>query len=281
MKTSLKLLAAVAALASAGILTSQAQTIVTEYFDYSGSNGTSIDGLNGGSGWTTAWSGTDGAVLSGSNLTFANADYTNPTPTYANSARSSDTASGSNRTFSAGVTSEVWVSFLGQANTGINNAVILRPNSTASNTSGIGIQSNAFYAKLNNVSATLTGAPTWTANTTYLFLMKLETNVSGSNDRASFWIYDAAASIDSTTINANPMGTVTGSVAGWSSITGFGLNLNRASGTTESFADNIRIAYGGTTQQNIDAVLVPEPTTWALLAGSLTTLVIFRRRRKS
>jgi len=110
--------------------------------------------------------------------------------------------------------------------------------------------------------------------------MKLETNVSGTNDRASFWIYDAAASIDPTTINANPMGTVTSTSSAWNSITGIGLNLNRPAGTTESFADNIRIAYGGTTQQNINAVLaIPEPSAWALLAAAGTFFVVFRRRK--
>jgi len=32
---------------------------------------------------------------------------------------------------------------------------------------------------------------------------------------------------------------------------------------------------------NISVSAVPEPTTWALLAGSLTTLVLFRRRRSA
>lgn len=212
-------------------------------------------------------------------MTFANENYTNPTVAYANSARSSDASSGSNRSFSAGITSEVWLSFLGSANTGINNAAILRPNSTALATSGIGIQTGAFYAKLGNTSAVLTGAPTFSANTTYLFLMKLETNVAGNNDKASFWIYDSSAVIDPTTINANPMGTVTNAV--WNIITGIGLNLSRPVGTTDSFADNIRIAYGGTTQENINAVLaIPEPTAWFLIAFAGTFFVVFRQRKR-
>lgn len=44
----------------------------------------------------------------------------------------------------------------------------------------------------------------------------------------------------------------------------------------DSFAlDEIRIGESWS-----DVVTIPEPTTWALLAGSLTTLVIFRRRRR-
>jgi len=282
MKTSLKLLAILAICATAG--TAGAQTLVSEYFDYSQASGTAINTLNGGSGWTTAWadqvSPGDGAVLGGSNLTFTNANYGTPTVTNANDARSSDAAAGINRSFSAGVTTEVWISFLGAANSGVNNAVILRPNSTTLNTSGIGIQSSGFYSRFASTTVTLTGAPTFVANTTYLFLMKLETNVSDSNDRASFWIFDAASSIDPTTINTTPMGSSTSAASVWTGVTGIGLNLNRAAGTTDSFADNFRIAYGGTTQENINAVLaVPEPSAWALLAAAGTFFVITRRRK--
>ena len=48
---------------------------------------------------------------------------------------------------------------------------------------------------------------------------------------------------------------------------------------------NVTMARMQTSGQNIvlnglQIVAVPEPTTWALLAGSLTALVIFRRRRR-
>ncbi len=43
--------------------------------------------------------------------------------------------------------------------------------------------------------------------------------------------------------------------------------------------DELRIgeSYADVTPYTV----IPEPTTWALLAGSLTALVVFRRRRQS
>ena len=46
---------------------------------------------------------------------------------------------------------------------------------------------------------------------------------------------------------------------------------------------NLALGYDGTFQivdTDLQIVVVPEPATWALLAASLTTVVIFRRRRK-
>jgi hypothetical protein len=45
-------------------------------------------------------------------------------------------------------------------------------------------------------------------------------------------------------------------------------------GATGSFA-NV-----STTGVDFNLTVVPEPATWALLAGSLTVLTIFRRRRR-
>lgn len=56
-----------------------------------------------------------------------------------------------------------------------------------------------------------------------------------------------------------------------------------ADGNTENFAFET-VSVGGTIPNSLGAAnqsVVPEPTTWALLAGTLTTVMIFRRRRQA
>jgi hypothetical protein len=52
------------------------------------------------------------------------------------------------------------------------------------------------------------------------------------------------------------------------------LRINGVAGSPGSFNSSDFLVNGAT------LTLVPEPSTWALLAVSLTTLAIFRRRRR-
>lgn len=64
--------------------------------------------------------------------------------------------------------------------------------------------------------------------------------------------------------------------------------IQRVSAASDAFTDGAGVIQGDSRQLRIDRVpiidlnltAVPEPTTWALVAGSLTVLTVFRRRRK-
>ena len=56
-----------------------------------------------------------------------------------------------------------------------------------------------------------------------------------------------------------------------------------ARGDGVTLIDSLRVSYGGTTDENFGAVMtaIPEPGTVGLLAFSLTTVMVLRRRRRS
>lgn len=91
---------------------------------------------------------------------------------------------------------------------------------------------------------------------------------SGDLTALSWFNYDPATNISAIGTAATiDFGTATFDAAGM---------LYKAARVSSTGA--IEMQYG---QFVVDAVAVPEPTTWALLAGSLTSLMIFRRHRRS
>jgi hypothetical protein len=67
-------------------------------------------------------------------------------------------------------------------------------------------------------------------------------------------------------------------------LTGVSLVGSYAAAFTETIPGSWDATLGGGLTANYKATtgvltVVPEPTTWALLAGSLTTVMVFRRRR--
>lgn len=107
-----------------------------------------------------------------------------------------------------------------------------------------------------NISSTL-GTPT--------------TITSGTTSGISWFSYAPVSPLGGTgplTMSSTVGGSATPDL---NAITAVGYYL--ALDTTGASARNVRI-------EGLTINAVPEPTTWALLAGSLTTLVIFRRRRR-
>lgn len=98
--------------------------------------------------------------------------------------------------------------------------------------------------------------------------LKLSISAAGQ-DSLSFKVYTSADTIP--VLEPAWDYTATASLAG--NFTGIG--FRNGSGQTDFKSDEFRL---GTTWA---AATVPEPTTWVLLAGSLTALMIFRRRRSA
>ncbi len=124
----------------------------------------------------------------------------------------------------------------------------------------------AFVA--NDSSSTVIATPLVTANTTYFSVVKLES--SGINwTQATMWLNPTSTTVEGGGAEGSAVRALSGSLA----MNYLGFKFQNAD-IGDSFAlDEIRIGASWSD------VAVPEPTTWALLAGSLTTIMVFRRRR--
>jgi|GEM_PF-1523546 len=113
------------------------------------------------------------------------------------------------------------------------------------------------------------GAPALTASTDYFVVLKLQTNVATTQDRLSAAIFTSSGNV---TTEPGSFNIVSTSGAG-SNSTLTNLALRNGSGQTSFRMDNVIIG------DTWAAVTVPEPSTTVLLAGSLTGLMLLRRRR--
>lgn len=132
--------------------------------------------------------------------------------------------------------------------------------------------SGQFYADSNYWNAAQSGG-TMTLNNTYLVIGRITSSTS-VNDTASFVVYADGATI-AESAGAIPW-TFTGSRDRNDGRGTAAFDLRTKNGGGNTGIDAIRLSNTFN-----DVVAIPEPTTWALLAGSLTALVVFRRRRQS
>jgi len=278
-----KLLLPILALTAAGSI-ANASLIVNEHFNYSTGGlgttavtGTGLTGNWGGSVTAGVISGTAGGAITNSWSYTPPTNYA-PAPTFnqyrtGNGTQNSFAAFSSNISTSADAT--YYMSYFFRVGTTGNvtssYAQVGLANTNASNLDylwiGKGSTTSVFSVKFGSDSSELTTTGI-TADTDYFVTAKLSISSAG-NDSLAFKLYTSA---DTLPVAEPVTWDYTASAElGAGSFTGIG--FRNGSGQTDIRSDEFRL---GTTWA---AVTVPEPTTWALLAGSLTTLMIFRRRR--
>lgn len=298
MKPSKPLLLA-AALAFVSATSTKAQLIAYENFGISagtnaiaGSSGNLSTGFS--TNWTTISDATGGNIISpgytytglttsGNRAQIFNASATpDPTATYFYRTLTTPFS------VSANSTGTLWASFIIQATAAAQGGLGASINFTNNNTptassAGVSIGavgSSANYRVANRGTDTSGSGSVLTTTTnagTQVFAvlkLTLDTN-TGANDFVSLWFNPnlgsfngTEASLGTAALDNQSMGNI-----GLTSINSivFGSNYVNT-GSPVLGLDEIRL---GTTVASV----IPEPTTWALLAGSLTALAIFRRRR--
>jgi hypothetical protein len=177
----------------------------------------------------------------------------------------------------------IWMSALINPGTFANGGGVFLGNNAVSGDTpgatvfGLGFNSagNAVVYYNNGVTAATSG--TYTASSTYWLVGNFTFNLlTGTTtfSSANMWIY--AASSGNPPASEVALGAAMASFSGSSTTAGGRVPSNLLFKTGSSLAnsqfDEVRV---GDTYLSA----IPEPTTWALLAGSLTTLMVFRRRR--
>lgn len=271
MKKIIKSLIVAGSLAVAG--TSANAQLLYDGFNYSAGN---LAGNNGGTGsWngTTSWAGgtenqvnTTGLTYTGLTTSGGLVEDTSASHTVTNASRGMGNQSS---VFTDGSTN--WFSFLIRPGATFTNWGFGIGNSAGATSGGFGlnVSSGNFTARAGATSSANT-AFTWTSGTTFLVVGSMTTSTSG-NETTTIWINPTIGGV-------SPVGGTSATVSG---------NIGTLPGATAT------MAFGGGNQAQVFAfdevrfgtsfssVTIPEPTTWALLAGSLTALVIFRRRRSA
>lgn len=126
------------------------------------------------------------------------------------------------------------------------------------------------------VNATYSSSTALSANTTYLFVFSLNRDSSTSYDIEG-WFYSGGTIPGSAPTPGTGLAVLNTASGSGSGIQNLSIRqLYNADNTTPNpfSVDEFRL---GTTFA--DVTPIPEPSTWALLAGSLTALMVFRRRQ--
>ncbi len=262
---------------------SQAALIAYEGFDYTEANGTTVGGLNGGTGWDEAFPApASGPITLGSGLNFPGVTTVGKSMQYGPNATLTTNGRDWDAVVPAGTT---YYSFLinpitnGTGGFSRGTFGVLQNGSGSDAQNGYGIRYDFTAASGTNATLTI-NAQTYNqapgANIifpagfgdTYFVVGKLSVANPG-NTTNSIWVYPSSATLPSSEAAlGSPMSTVTGStVALFPAVYGRAFGNSQVTGF-----DEIRI---GTT---IGAVGIPEPT--ALVATVAAAGVALRRRRR-
>ena len=265
--------------------------MVIEEFDYPVG---SLGGAGGGSGWISAWNGSGDMRVQANSLSFPNAYYNNGG---ANGCSANDETSVSwftwTRTFAEPLTdSTVWVSFLSSWDPdAIGVSPYLGPGDnawqsflingdTADNLTMFGGNGNRWcgafddYVLVDHRGAAVSnllvdaGSVFTDEHATYLHLIKMETNVSGNNDRLTWYVTSNTNGLTGNSVAdleyAVTAGTLkkliaTSSDGDWwgDSLTGLGIEINNTpdSHLCDISFDNIRVVYGLDDEVALQALL--------------------------
>jgi hypothetical protein len=157
------------------------------------------------------------------------------------------------------------------------------PASTAFNIStgihmGVHVESGALkiaaFANNQTFNLVTLGGSGPALTSVHQIVLRLDVNASGNETLTAWYAIDGATDLTlATNVNQIDIGNF------WSSagdLGTFALQIRGAGASNQivGFFDEMRF---GTSMGSVTAI--PEPSTWALLAGSLTALMIFRRRR--
>ena len=252
-----------------------AALIAYDGFDYAGPAGTSVSGLNGGTGWTEAYPAPSGTIALDSGLNFPGLTTVGFSMEYSTNANL--TTDG--RNFSPSVADGVyWYSLLVQpeisgANRGRGIFNALQRTGDNQNGFGFRLDNDGLTNGTLNFKAHTSPQTTGTnINVSYgqtLFVLGKITYSAAGSTTSDLWVYDSAAGIPAT-MPATPMSTVT--IATGGAVNG-AISGRAFSNSGPIVYDEIRI---GT--DFADVVPVPEPS--AALLGSIAILGLAARRRR-
>lgn len=304
-----KVLPIIATLLGTAAMPANAALVYANYFDYGTAN---VSGNTGSAPFGNATVGnpwfanTSNVQYLGSNTTANNASFggTGYVLTSSNNSTGSmalnsagATVRGTQMPIGSTMSGEFWVSMLIRPSTNFNAApdsVWLAFNSSSYSSNGANPQGPGFGFGGNSTDGTLrtrimssdglsflgNGTDSISQSTTSsgFYVMIARLNIASGNDSVDLWTFANNAAVPTTVTG---LGTATLSLSG-SDLWGNSVsNVYLGSyGGVSSAIDAIRIS-NATGQNGLTEVLtaVPEPTTWVLLAGGLTALVIFRKRR--
>lgn len=249
-------------LAAAIIATPAANAALIAYegFDYNEANGTSISGLNGGTGWDEAYPTPDGSHVLAAGLTFSTISSVGKSMT-----RSGGTLTDDGRNWDTTFSSTTyWYSFLVNSSGHEGTFNLFQSSGSNQNGTGIELRNSGGSTLIRATAGYAEDARTVAAGQTHLVLG----HVSGDNNY--LWVYAAGEDAPTEAPATNTaLATVFGGALTGKTPAMSGRSFGSSSGPVTF--DEIRI---GTT---FDSVVVPEPTSAALCVIGLAGLL--RRRR--
>lgn len=267
--------AAVALALLAAAPAARATLVASESFEYGPADGTLVD-RDGGTGWGGGWRSNVNNYATyydaSPNLSVTVAGYDNSGNGGGSAGWASGTLAAHPRLFATPLTqSDLWFSALVSVDATTDRGLLWLDSTTTDGTAAktfMGILNGTASFRYNNVTSA--GAAV-DADTTYLLVGRVELNVSGANDRFSFW-FDPADVSSQSSLGAATFSADTADVFG-TSITGIGIQFG--GGTT--FGGQIDALRVGTDLADV----VPEPGSLALLLLGMGGVAIrFRKPRQ-